>query len=85
MTKRKPMSATALREIATVAFGPEWKQALADKLGCTRESVWRYATNRTAIPAERAGAILVACGTAIAANMKRERKTLERIGALILR
>lgn len=75
---KNTMSKTELESLATQAFGPEWKVKLAEGLDITRESVWRYATERTPVPHYHVAAIRSLCHKIMLQKIERMRRTMIR-------
>lgn len=77
------MKAKELERLASAAYGPGWKIALARELDCTRELLWRYVTGRTPIPEYQVGPIRTICQRQIKKQIATLEKTLaalERTG-----
>ena len=54
MTAKKPMTAAEFKKLAELAFGKRWKMVVLDKLGTSREMLWRYEKGETPISEELA-------------------------------
>jgi hypothetical protein len=63
------MTKTELKNLATAAWGEDWKKILARKLHMTREIMWRYANGHTNISDERAEQIRKHCKAQIERNL----------------
>lgn len=75
---KQTMTKTELETLASQAFGPEWKVKLAEGLEITRESVWRYATERTPVPHYHVKAIRDLCHKIMRQKIMKMQKTMER-------
>jgi len=78
---KETMSKTELEGLASQAFGPEWKVKLAEGLNITRESVWRYATERTPVPHYHVAAIRALCHKIMKAKILKMQNTMKRYPA----
>jgi len=78
---KQTMSKTELESLATTAYGTEWKVKLAEGLDITRESVWRYATERTPIPHYHVGPIRALCHKIMKQKIQRMQSTMKKYPA----
>lgn len=70
------MTPQELDLIASAAYGDDWKTPLAVEMNITRETLWRYATGRTAVPDYYHVMIRRICKRAIEQKMQKLNKAL---------
>lgn len=73
------MKSKELEQLATAAYGPDWKTPLANEVDCTREMLWRYVTERTPIPDYLVQPIRSACLRNVKKKMAALQKTLDQL------
>ena len=73
------MTPTQLRNIATAAYGKDWKYPLADDTAISRAMLWRYQHGHTRISDEIRERVIKACKRRIAEKVEKLQAVLAKL------